>query len=112
MKTIMSLTTASVLAISAGTAFAEGSITAVSWGGAYQKGQSLGIFQPAGNSATISSGIPRLCVSDDDVPDEPDHWCRGLDCSWAISIHTCEGIVSTTLSEPNEISCRETSTRF
>ena len=72
----------------------------------------LGIFQPTGNSATISSGIERLRVSDDDVTDESDHWCRGLDCSWAIPIHTCEGILSTTLSEPNEISYRETPTRL
>ena len=46
MKTIMSLTTASVLAISAGTAFAEGSITAVSWGGAYTKSQVEAYHKP------------------------------------------------------------------
>ena len=46
MKTIMSLTTASVLAISAGTAFAEGSITAVSWGGAYPKSQVEAYHKP------------------------------------------------------------------
>ena len=72
----------------------------------------LGIFQPAGNSATISSGIARLCVSDDDVTDEPDHWCRGLDCNWAISIHTCEGILPTALPKSTEISYRETPTRL
>ena len=42
----MSLTTASVLAISAGTAFAEGSITAVSWGGAYTKSQVEAYHKP------------------------------------------------------------------
>ena len=63
-------------------------------------------------AATISSGIERLRVSDDDVTYKSDHWCRGVDCSWAIPIHTCEGILSTTLSEPNEISYRETSTRL
>ena len=35
-------------------AFAEDTLRIVSWGGAYQKGQSLGIFQPAAKAMGIT----------------------------------------------------------
>jgi len=37
-----------------GNAFAEDSVRIVSWGGAYQKGQSIGIFQPAAKAMGIT----------------------------------------------------------
>ena len=47
------------LITAAGFAFASGSVLAdelriVSWGGAYQKGQSIGIFQPAAKALGIT----------------------------------------------------------
>ncbi len=46
MNKLILTATAFVLAASS-SAFAEESLRIVSWGGAYQKGQSIGIFQPA-----------------------------------------------------------------
>jgi putative spermidine/putrescine transport system substrate-binding protein len=42
------------LMLSATTSFADGELRIVSWGGAYQKGQSLGIFQPAAKAMGIT----------------------------------------------------------
>jgi putative spermidine/putrescine transport system substrate-binding protein len=50
---ILSIAMTGAMAFSA-TAFAEDSIRIVSWGGAYQKGQSIGIFQPAAKAMGIT----------------------------------------------------------
>ena len=53
MNKLILTATAFVLAASS-SAFAEESLRIVSWGGAYQKGQSIGIFQPAAKAMGIT----------------------------------------------------------
>ena len=52
LKKILSAVVVGMVAFSANV-FAEDSLRIVSWGGAYQKGQSIGIFQPAAKSMGI-----------------------------------------------------------
>ena len=47
MKSAIGGLAAAGLMLTATASFAEDTLRIVSWGGAYQKGQSLGIFQPA-----------------------------------------------------------------
>ena len=49
----VSLIAAAGFAFASGTAFAD-ELRIVSWGGAYQKGQSIGIFQPAAKALGIT----------------------------------------------------------
>ena len=53
LKKIVSAAILGTVAFSA-TAYAEDSLRIVSWGGAYQKGQSIGIFQPAAKAMGIT----------------------------------------------------------
>ena len=53
VKQILSFALMGTLAFGAN-AYAEDSIRIVSWGGAYQKGQSIGIFQPAAKAMGIT----------------------------------------------------------
>ena len=53
IKKILSALVVGTFAFSANV-FAEDSLRIVSWGGAYQKGQSIGIFQPAAKALGIT----------------------------------------------------------
>ena len=60
MKSLIKLKTVAVAAAAVGlssvstVSFAEDTLRIVSWGGAYQKGQSIGIFQPAAKAMGIT----------------------------------------------------------
>ena len=54
MKSAIGGLAAAGLMITATASYAEDTLRIVSWGGAYQKGQSLGIFQPAAKAMGIT----------------------------------------------------------
>ena len=54
LKSAIGCLTATGFLFSATASYAEDTLRIVSWGGAYQKGQSLGIFQPAAKAMGIT----------------------------------------------------------